>query len=173
MKLDKRIKALTDIQSVTNGCHDWEFMNKKGYFADSILEFENLKNCSYGEYKEYREHDKCFGYAVVGNLVDFYKSYFIPEDVLNPVEKKYRPYSLEEFCKNFSIGAVLDITRKGSDIDDHLMFVGYENESDLSGLDIPGEGYIMLGMNRYTLAYLFEYYEMVFGDERQPFGVEE
>lgn len=37
MELDKRIEALTDIQSVTNGCHDWQFMDKKGYFANSIM----------------------------------------------------------------------------------------------------------------------------------------
>ena len=61
MELDKRIKALTDIQSVTNGCHDWEFMTKMGYFANTVFDFKDLRRlCVYGEYAGWREHNQCF-----------------------------------------------------------------------------------------------------------------
>ena len=110
MKFDKRIKALTDIQSVTDGCHDWEFMTKKGYFADRIVNFQDLSKCEYGTYVDYREHDKCFHCEV--NLPDGttnynWFSYFLPEDSLLPEEKpekKYRPYSLNEFLNEHEIG---------------------------------------------------------------------
>ena len=92
MELDKRIKTITDIKSVTDGCHDWELMNKKGYFANRIVNFTDLSTCAYGEYTEYREHDQCF---LCENDKTYY-SYFLPEDVLEPVEKKYRPYKMEE-----------------------------------------------------------------------------
>ena len=53
------------------------------------------------------------------------------------------------------------------------MYLGYEIDSDGNRDEIPGEGKVNLGGNRYTLAELFEYYEMQLDDEWQPFGVEE
>jgi hypothetical protein len=40
MEFDKRIKALTDIQSVTDGCHDGKLMNKKGTLLIVLLIFK-------------------------------------------------------------------------------------------------------------------------------------
>lgn len=170
MELDKRIKAITDIKSVTDGCHDWELMNKKGYFADSILEFEDLKNCSYGEYKEYREHDKCFGYSVVGDLVDFYKAYFLPEDVLKPVEKKYRPYTLAEWIGQHTIGDVIRYRCKSQKTELRHLYVGYGYGI---GADIKNttSGTLTLGVASYTLDYLLEDYEIEVNGEWLPFGV--
>ena len=78
MELDKRIKALTDIQSVTNGCHDREFMTKKGYFAQSIFDFKDLKRtCVYGEYAGWREHNQCFLCEQAGDKAYFLPLYFV------------------------------------------------------------------------------------------------
>ena len=171
LELDKRIKAITDIKSVTDGCHDWEFMTKKGYFANSIFDFKELSRlCVYGEYAGWREHNQCFLCEQAGD--ETYYSYFLPEDVLKPVEKKYRPLSYKEFWRLFDFGDGVCFRRKGQDTAEFSMFLGYEIDSDGNRDEIPGEGKVNLGGNRYTLAELFEYYEMQLDDEWQPFGVE-
>jgi hypothetical protein len=153
-------------------------MNKKGYFADSILEFEDLKNCSYGEYREYREHDKCFGYSVVGNLVDFYKAYFIPEDVLKPEEpeKKYRPFSIKDWKLKHSIGETVLYRSKvidhGERYEAEVMYLGYIKPLD--GItDEVGAGELVLGKNSHSLQYLFDNYEIWVDGGWKPFGIEE
>ena len=179
LELDKRIKAITDIKSVTDGCHDWELMTKKGYFANSIFDFKDLeRTCVYGEYTEYREHDQCFLCEIDhydGTFDHTYYRYFIPEDVLKPEEpkKKYRPLSYKEFWRLFDFGDGVCFRRKGQDTAEFSMYLGYEIDSDGNRDEIPGEGKVNLGGNRYTLAELFEYYEMQLDDEWQPFGVEE
>lgn len=113
MELDKRIRDITDIQSVTDGCHDWEYMNKKGYFSDSITNFKNLNKCVYGEYKGYfPEKDRCFSALPNGDRVRFVYHYFIPEDALKPIEKTYRPFTNEEFFDLFDAGKLFSIRKK-------------------------------------------------------------
>ena len=173
MELDKRIKAITDIKSVTDGCHDWEFMTKKGYFANSIFDFKDLKRtCMYGEYDGWREHNQCFLCKFLSGDQAYF-TYFLPEDSLLSEEpgKKYRPFSLDEFLKMFGFGDGVCFRRKGQDTAEFSMFLGYEIDSDVNRDEIPGEGKVNLGGNRYTLAELFEYYEMQLDDEWQPFGV--
>lgn len=176
MNLDKRIKALTDIQSVTDGCHDWDFMIKKGYFADRIINFTDLSTCTHGTYVDYREHDKCFHCEV--NLPDgtsdyTWYTYFIPEDVLIPEEpeKKYRAFSLNEFLKQYKVGDLIEFRRDGYEEVEHAMFTGYVTNPDESDDKNTGENQIIIGGMRYSFAYLFEYYKLFFEDKWQPFGV--
>lgn len=169
MELDKRIKAITDIKSVTDGCHDWELMNKKGYFANRIVNFTDLSTCAYGEYAEYREHDQCF--LCEGDKT--YYSYFLPEDVLLPEEPKkiYKPYSNELWTRYFDIGDVIHFRRKDNAIVHHMMFTGYSTE-DGTDMTAYGIGAIILGGNQYSFQTLFESYEIKIDDNWQPFGIE-
>lgn len=176
MDLDKRIKALTDIQSVTNGCHDWEFMTKKGYFANTITDFQDLSsNCVYGEYDNYREQDKCFScrvYLSNGTSNSYWFTYFIPEEDLKPEEpeKKYREFSLAEWIKQHEIGEVIHFRSKSDGIELCQMYIGYAHGI---GKDITENnvGTITLGVASYNLYYLFERYEIEINGEWQPFGV--
>lgn len=188
MELDKRIKALTDIQSVTSGCHDWKFITKKGYFAESITEFENLKKCVYAEYIGYREHERCFHYWDEKDGKDYthYARYFIPEDSLLPEvkpEKKYRPFSLNEFLERFKIGDTVTFRfKKGEHVPEEecrveytRLITGYKTLPE--NRDIPGKSSILLGGCPPTsLARLFEFYELeneyYFPTVWQPFGIE-
>lgn len=161
MKLDKRINHITDIRSVTSICSQWD-LHKKGYFADRIVNFQDLSKCEYGTYSGYREHDKCFHCEV--NLPDGttdynWFTYFIPEDVLKPVEKKYRPFTLEEFLKICDVGVQIEFKRKDNGEVKHAMFIGYAGDD------------VLIGIYRYSLAYLFENYELFFMRHWQPFGV--
>lgn len=184
MKLDKRIKALTDIQSVTDGCHDWQFMTKKGYFAEGITEFEDLKKCVYAEYIGYREHERCFHYYDEKDGKDYthYARYFIPEDSLLPVEteKKYRPYSLNEFLNEHEIGDKITYRHKYKEQPENFirhkeMICGYqimEGEANT-----PGEGLINLGGVWVSLQSMFDDCETpnsyLYPEVWEPFGVKE
>lgn len=177
MELDKRIKALTDIQSVTDGCHDWEFMTKKGYFADRLVNFQDLSKCEYGEYVDYREHDKCFHCEVIlpDGTTDYnWFSYFLPEDSLLPEvkpEKKYRPYSLNEFLEQYKVGDLVEFRRDGYEEVEHAMFTGYITDVERIDDKTPGACEIMLGIFHYSLLDLFKDFELFYNGEWQPFGV--
>lgn len=177
MELDKRIKALTDIQSVTDGCHDWQFMTKKGYFAESITDFENLKKCVYAEYIGYREHERCFHYWDEKDGEDYthYARYFIPEDSLLPEEKpekKYRPYSLEEFSNIFKAGDLIVFRMKNADDVKCAMFTGYITDVERIDDKTPGACEVMLGIFHYSLFSLFEDFEQFYNGRWYPFGIE-
>ena len=172
MELDKRIKALTDIQSVTNGCQDWEFMTKMGYFANSIFNFKDLKRtCVYGEYAGWREHNQCF-LCKQGSDTSYF-SYFIPEDSLLPVEieKKYRPYTLAEWINQHEIGEVIHFRDKDYKQVCNVMYTGYVIDHGEDVEDIRTTGRIMLINMGYFLEELFKDYEICINGEWQPFGV--
>ena len=166
MKLDKRIKTITDIQSVTNGCHDWEFMTKKGYFANSIFDFKDLKRtCVYGEYAGWREHHQCFLCEFLSGHQAYF-TYFLPEDSLLPEEKpekKYRAFTLTEWINQHEIGDVIHYRSKSEGIEAHIMYMGTYHHK--------GKGTIVLGVASFTLDCLFEEYELEINGEWQPFGV--
>lgn len=177
MELDKRIKAITDIQSVTSGCHDWQFMTKKGYFANSIVSFKDLdKSCVYGEYAAYREEeDRCF--LCLADLPkgseSCYYAHFIPEDALNPVEpeKKYRPYTLAEWADKHEIGEIIHFSYKDGRQEFNVMYTGYVIEHGEDIQDVRTIGRIMLLGTAYFLEDLFENYVICVNGVWQPFGV--
>ena len=167
MELDKRIKDITDIKSVTDGCHDWEFMTKKGYFANSIFDFKDLKRtCMYGEYAGWRVHDQCFLCEQAGDKT--YYSYFLPENILKPVGKKYRPYSIKDFRKAF-VNEKLEV---------FIILRDKHNPDDIYTLRYDGSvrkgqfEYIYLGAKIFSFKSLFENYEWQDSNGNwQPFGV--
>lgn len=171
LELDKRIKAITDIKSVTDGCHDWEFMTKKGFFANSIFDFKELSRfCVYGEYAGWREHNRCFLCEIAGD--ETYYSYFLPEDVLKAKEpeKKYRPFSLAEWVDQHEIGEVIKF-RNSNMQEFHVMYLGYIFDTNDDIQDVRTKGQIMLVSSPYSLQELFERYEICVNGEWKPFGV--
>lgn len=169
MELDKRIEALTDILSVTVGCHDWELMTKKGYFANSIFDFKDLKRlCVYGEYAGWREHNQCFLCKQAGD--ETYYSYFIPEDSLLPEEKpekKYRPYTKHEFLNKFECGKPINIRRK----DDYINFF-IETMPSVKIDNLSDDVHVRLFEGIFNLKRLFDEFEWQKSNgEWQPFGM--
>lgn len=162
MELDKRIETLTDILSVTVGCHDWELMTKKGYFANSIFNFKDLKRlCVYGEYAGWREHNQCFLCKQAGD--ETYYSYFLPEGRLlsKEPEKKYRAFTLNEFVNQYSLGDEVIMRSKDNPTVKHVLFIEYEEGGDD----------VLLGQYWNTFMILFNNYELYIDGEWQPFGV--
>ena len=174
MELDKRIKTITDIQSVTSILNNWD-LNKKGYFTNRIVDFRNLKKCAYGKFAEYREHDNCFLCEDTFDRTfgsDWY-AYFIPEDALKPEEPKepeeiYRAFSLNEFSELYAIGDVVTFRLKDCEVIEQSMLIGFQSSHDE---DIPGNGYVLIGNCRYGFMELFNNYELKHLDHWQSFGV--
>lgn len=173
LKLDPRVRSIATICSVTEGCADWpDIINKKGYFANRIADFQDLKKCAYGELVEYRQHDNCFLCEDTFDKTfdrDWY-AYFLREDLLQPVEpeKKYRPYSLNEFSELYAIGDVVTYRIKDCETIEQSMLIGFQSSDDE---DIPGDGYVLIGNCRYSLKELFNNYELNYQNEWQPFGI--
>lgn len=165
MELDKRIRSITDIQSVLNS--NKGIIGRKGYFAENIKEFKDLSRCKYNVVHDYREDDRCFCYTLYfthGQDNTWYP-YFIPEDSLIPIEKSYRRFLLNEFVNQYSLGDEVIVRRK----DDrhkirHRLFIEYtEDETEE----------IRLGSFWFTFEELFNKYELYTGEGWKPFGIEE
>lgn len=167
-KLDKRIKDVLDIQSSAR--YDDSFIGEVCYFADSIWEFEDLESCNKGTLSEHIEDDYC----QLGNFTanefkdDDYYGYFIPEKLLKPVEKKYRPYSKNEFLNKFKCGEPINIRHK----DDHTS-VFIETIPSVRIDNSMDNVYIHLYEGVVDLQRLFDEFEWQESNgEWKPFGVE-
>lgn len=94
-ELDKRIKSINDIQSII--CNDYGFIGCKGFFFDNFVQAKDLTKCKYVTLVDIDDNDggndQCFKVRDKNgnNFVGYYR-FFIPENALKPVEKKYRPY---------------------------------------------------------------------------------
>ena len=179
MKLDKRIKEGKRPLTCFDTEQAKEFLGKECYFSNCKVHYKNLS--AFEKFESLTDY--CIGtltaimdlgdrvFDVDQQCQEF--RYCLPCEWVKPEEpeKKYRPFSYKEFWRLFDVGDGVCFRRKGQDIAEFSMFLGYEIDSDGNRDEIPGEGKVNLGGNRYTLAELFEYYEMMLDDEWQPFGV--
>ena len=99
--------------------------------------------------------------------------FFIPEDNLKPVEKKYRPYTLAEWADKHEIGEIIHFSYKDGRQEFHVMYTGYVIEHGEDIQDVRTIGRIMLLGTAYFLEDLFENYVICINGEWQPFGVVE
>ena len=162
MKLDKRIEnerlIYTPFTTAKPKLHE------KGYFADNIHSFNNLKNCRYGELINHDDNQYSYCCEFNGGDTIAWFAFYIPESSLKQKEKQYRPFkdTKEFFIKtNFEEGDLIHIRSKNK-IEYWLMLVGWTNNR------------IKLGTDDFTFENLFENFELWDGEENFiPFGVEE
>lgn len=170
MKLDKRIKKLSDI--ITCFSEDKyrarDYVGQMGYFSDDLMEFNDLESCIYGELASFNL-DEDYPFKCNTDVIDH--AYFIPESILKPKPKKkveYRPYIIAEFCHQFPIGSVVTLRRKAyKELIYNVMFTGYR--ADDTGVTV------LLGNAGYDLENLFndyEWTESIVSEKFKPFGVE-
>ena len=170
MKLDSRIKALSDILTCFDTEKAAQFIGQTGFFAGDLYSFSDIRYCRYGILDRVvdTEDDK---YDVFQRGEIFYP-YFIPESSLKPVEKACRPFTLSEFSDKFTVGQPIKFREKGA-AEDELYFIllGYRS-SLYGGKTIP---YIYIGYLTFTLDELFNDYEWQETDtgDWKLFGVEE
>lgn len=173
MKLDSRIIEgkkpfdCTDAESEAVK----SFIGKKGYFADHISEFKNISDLTEDVLKDIAPEN--FDYEVYDAGFTHWQ-YFLPAEWVKSEEpeKKYRPYSLEEFLNIFHVGDLIHFRRKNDDEIKVAMFTGYITDVDRIDDKTPGAVELMLGSFHYSLFSLFdEGFEVFFEDKWQPFGI--
>ena len=170
MKLDKRIRALSDILTCFDVEKAKEFLGEKGYFAGDLYCFTDLRRV-------------CPPYGTLANVFDdpddtfqrkedsIYYPYFIPECLLKPKEKQYRPYTFMEFTDKFTVGQPIKFRRKGMvGHERYLILNGYEHERDCDQTIT----YVYIGPIPYTFNELFNNYEWQehYTEDFKPFGME-
>ena len=168
MKLDPRIKQLSDILT----CFDIErakrLIRKKGFFANSIDCFRaGEPHCVYGTLLNvFDTPDQAdpFQKREDGDLYSF----FLPESSLKSEEKKIRPYTLEEFKDIFPIGKPIKYRERGAEEgrERYLILNGYWKSKD--------DMYVYIGPFSYTFEDLCDAYEweVPFTGDWIPFGAE-
>ena len=172
-KLDDRIKSIDDIQTIL--CNNNDFVGCKGYFFDNFVQAKNLTKRDYGTLVDIdckNSDDHCFkARDEKGNERIGYYRFFIPEESLKPVEKKYRAFTLAEWIDQHEIGEVIHC-RSEHKQEFYVMYTGYviDNGEDIQ--DIRTTGRIMLINMGYLLQELFERYEICINGEWKPFGIE-
>jgi len=174
MELDKRIKDIGTIQTILR--YDVNCIGCKGYFFDEFVDIKDLSRCCrYGELvnitTDCHENDLCFK-AKLKSDTNFFR-FFISEDDLKPVEKKYRAFTLAEWIDQHEIGEVIHYRDKDYKQEFCVMYSGYIIDEGEDIQDIRTIGRIMLINMGYLLQELFERYEICVNGEWQPFGVVE
>lgn len=166
MELDKRIKSIDDIQTIIS--NNRGSIGCKGFFFDNFVQAKDLTKTHYGtlvDIDNNDDNDLCFK-ARDKNGNDFvgYFRLFIPEDALKPAEKKYRPYTVMEFIKEYPLGSHLYFRPKDKLIEMHRLIDGYND-------CLNGAGTLFMCGAMYSMRELYDNYEICVNGEWLPFGV--
>ena len=176
MELDKRIKE--GKRPLT--CFDVEqakqFIGKKCYFSDDARDFMNLDKADGDTLFYVAELQNIWTaeeYCFADNSNDY--RFILPLEWVKPEEpeKKYRPFSLDEFFNIFEVGDLIVFKMKNTDEVKCAMFTGYITDVERIDDKTPGAVELMLGIFHYSLFSLFEDFELLYHGEWQPFGIKE
>lgn len=175
MKLDERFKILpfccfgTDKRVVTN------HIGKKGYFSNTISSFSDINLCKYGTLGcilDESEPEEPF--YMEENKLSY--GYFIPECFVKPKEKKYRPYTLNEFLDKYIVCANIRIRQRDRACQYFGKLIGYQFPTDPNTGKQKGDNdaIVCIGGYNFKLTELFTDYEQYdnMKDIWVPCGVE-
>lgn len=162
-----------DVFSWSNAEEARRFIGTEGYFADSLRDLHKEVEAGTAQILLNVHEDNSINSIFRS---DYYVSgMYLPADKVKKIEKKWRPYTLEEFLDKFLIGTQIKFRKKKElQIVVHGcgVLTGYScNTNQVSEEDCF---FVYLGVHAYSLEVLFETYE--WQDENGnwcPFGVEE
>lgn len=170
MKLDPRIENKLMICDCYETIEAKQYVGKYGYFSNKFSDFADLSKTNYGvlteiatnNYSEKLYYDDSKTYA-----------YFLPEECIKQ-EKKFRPFTIEEFRQKFTIGQPIRYRHKENNVfENETLFMGFEklHEEDYHGSITT---LVLIGHSSYELDELFKHceYKDVQGNW-VSFGVEE
>lgn len=163
MELDKRIMGKRPLDCVDSETAK-EFIGEKGYFANCIQAFQDLESTDYQlVYATLKEVDSQRIIAFTDDF-DGESSYFLPEEWVKEPEKKYRPYTVMEFIKEYPIGSHLHFRPKNDSMEMHRLIDGYND-------CLNGAGTLFMCGAMYSMSELYDNYDIFKDGEWQPFGV--
>ena len=179
MKLDSRIiegKKPLDCFDAENKELMKSFLNKEGYVSNNLENFCLLDGCFKRSLSNvFKKVKDCFKTSINGGDGGDWK-YFLPAEWVKEPEKKYRPFSIEEWKFKHSIGETIlyryKRTNCGEYCEAELMYLGYFKPLD-GVTDEAGKGELVLGNESLGLQNLFNNYEIWVDGGWKPFGVEE
>ena len=171
IELDKRIisgkKPLTAFDEI-----DSKFIGKDCYFSDYAGDYGDLSNCQKGCLLSI---DGKIGFNATKNNSYATFNYCLPCEWVEEPEKKYRPFSIEDWKFKHSVGDTILYRYKGTYCDDHreaeVMYLGYVKPLD-GVTDEAGKGELVLGNESLDLQNLFNNYEIWVDGSWKPFGIE-
>ncbi len=167
--LDKRIKKGKKPLTVFDVDLAVAFEGQEGYFSDYPNHFGNLDRASQGCLKEVEKSADADYPFFCGNEETYYR-FFLPAEWVKEPEKKYRPFTNEEFLALFDSGKLHSIRKKNEKgryiITDVYFNDDCEEDTVFVCLNNCGAG---TGM-RYLVDNDYEYFD---GEDWQPFGVKD
>lgn len=161
MKLDKRI--LTGKKYLD--CFDTdiakEFIGEKCYFGGDNTNFEDISKLTCTMLYSVDNSTAPYNYYEDG--IPHCTSFILPCAWVREPERKYRPYTLKEFVKEYSLGEELILKRiNSSEKIRHALFLEY----------IEDNQEVRLGSYWYRFEELVNNYELYTGEGWKPFGIE-
>ena len=170
MELDKRFKVLPFCCFGTEKCE--KYIGQKGYFAKRISYFSDINSCKYGTLEKIDSDQEPF-YL---NETEQYFSFFIPECLVKPKEKNYRPYTLNEFLDKYRVCANIRIRQRDRTYQYFGKLIGYGFPTDPNTGKQNGDNdaIVCIGGYSFKLTELFTDYEQYdnMKDIWVPCGVE-
>ena len=164
MELDKKIK----VKKIFDVFSDFEevkkYYGKEVYCADFIENFSNLKLYTDRKILKTFFPQECKPFLCGGRQ----HRYVLPCEFVEQ-EKQYRALTIDEFEREFTIGNIVTFRHKTNRNSEYrAIYNGYHINSE-------GEFMAYLGIWKYSLEELFDYYELLNSATAkwQPFGVEE
>ena len=184
MKLDKRIKKVTDIK--TPFSEDFEelsnYIGFNVYGTDDVNNFHNLEACFFGALKHVSD-DANYSFVIdngrPGDTMPF--RYMILEKDLEPKEKQYRqkqyrPYTLNEFLDKYTVCANIRIRQRDRTYQYFGKLIGYGFPTDPNTGKQNGDNdaIVCIGGYSFKLTELFTDYEQYdnMKDIWVPYGME-
>lgn len=166
MELDKRIiegKTYLD-------CFDTEvakgFIGKECYLSDGTASFVNIDELNKATLKEV-DDENIKPYTLENIRWRYLSNFILPCEWVKEPEKRYRPYTLNEFVNQYSLGDEIIVRlkgKKGKENISHKLFVEYdENDDDM----------VRIGFIWYGLTELYGSFEIYTSEGWKPFGIEE
>ena len=169
MKLDPRILEGKKPFSVFSTEEAREFIGEKGYFTDLTGHFRNIKDHRIGTLQSIDQEATHTPFWA--NFTDWPSGaydYFLPAEWVKPEEpkKKYRPYTVMEFIKDYPLGSHLHFRPKDQTMEMHKLITGYND-------CLNGSGTLFLDNGLFSLLRAYEDYELFKDGVWQPFGIED
>lgn len=174
-ELDSRIKSIDDVQTCLH--YDDKYIGENGYFATDLSELSDLSGCLHSTLAQIIAEGAGDDIFRTPHDVDFENwgsRFFVPDSLLRPIEKKYRPFSIDDWKFKHSIGETIIYRYKGTYCDYYreveVMYLGYVKPLD-GVTDEAGKGELVLGNESLGLQNLFNNYEIWVDGGWKPFGV--
>lgn len=180
MKLDSRIIEGKRPLSCFDTEQAKEFLGKECYFSDHLCTFNELldaysyvtadvlvskeKHLYIGELLTVSDSDgSCYEAGINGEAEWF--QFCLPCEWVKESEKKYRPYTVMEFIKEYPLGSHLHFRPKSKTMEMHRLIDGYND-------CLNGSGTLFLCGVLFSMSELYDDYEIFKDGKWKPFGIE-